>query len=326
MSKRLSLDDKLAAIRAIRQQPPAASGTSELRSFIGDRSNLVVAAATAIVGERTLADLATDLEAAFDRFLVDPLKNDKLCRAKIAIVQALDKIEHLRRDVFEKAVAHVQLEPSFGPPVDTAAPLRGAAIFALSRIGGSDYHSLLVDTLVDKEKVVRVATAQALAYVGTEAAGLLLRLKAKVGDNEPEVLSECLAGLMTIGPDANLEFVSGFLDPMDQARCEAAALALGKCRLPAALDALTSCWRRTYDSELREQILLAIAMMRLPAAVDFLVDLVAAESEATALSAMSALKFHAYDPKLCERLALAVKKTGNRVLESRLGRDFKANP
>jgi HEAT repeat protein len=326
MGKRLSLDDKLAAIRALGKQPPAPSDTVELRGLIGDRSNIVVAAAAGIAGERTLAELATDLEAAFDRFLVEPLKSDKLCRAKIAIIQALDKMEHLRREVFEKAAAHVQLEPGFGPPVDTAAPLRGAAIFALSRIGGSDYHSLLVDTLADKEKVVRVATAQALAYVGTEAAGLLLRLKARLGDNEPEVLSECLAGLMTIGPEANLEFVSGFLDPMDQAGCEAAALALGKCRLPGALDALTSCWRQAYDPELREQILLAIAMMRLPAAADFLLELVSTESEATALAAMSALKFHAYDPKLCERLALVVGKTGNRVLESRLNRDFPANP
>ena len=70
---------------------------------------------------------------------------------------------------------------------------------------------------------------------------------------------------------------------------------------------------------------MAISMMRLPAAVDFLLDLIASESEATALTAMSALKFHAYDPKLCERLALAVRKTGNRVLESRLNREFPAN-
>jgi HEAT repeat protein len=324
MAKRLSLDDKLAAIRAIRQQPPAENDASELRGFISDRSNLVVAAAAAIVGERTLTELAAELETAFDRFLVEPLKNDKLCRAKIAIVQALDKMEHLRRDVFEKAAVHVQLEPVFGGQEDTAAPLRGAAIFALARIGGSDYHSLLVDTLTDTEKVVRIAAAQALAYVGSEAAGLLLRLKSILGDNEPEVLSECLAGLMTIGPETNLEFVSGFLDPLDPPKCEAAALALGKCRLPGALDALVACLRRTIDQDLRQQILLAIAMMRLPAAADFLIDLVASETEATALSAMSALKFHAYDPKLCERLELVVRKTGNRVLESRMSRDFPA--
>src|SRR5262249_22309875 len=155
-----------------------------------------------------------------------------------------------------------------------------------------------------------------------ESAGLLLRLKARVGDEEPEVLSECLGGLMAIGPEANLEFVSGFLDPLNPVRCEAAALALGKTRLPGALDALKACVQRCYEPALKEQLLLSIAMMRLPAAVDFLLDLVGAEQEATALAALSALKFHAYDPKLRERLAAVVKKTGSRALHSQFERDF----
>lgn len=325
MGKRLSLDDKLAAIRAIREQPASEEHTAELRRLIGDRSNLVVATAAAIVGERTLVELAADMETAFDRFLVDPLKDDKLCRAKIAIVQALGKLEHLKREVFEKAASHVQLEPVFGGKEDTAAPLRGTAIFALARIGGSDYHSLLVDSLTDSEKEVRIATAQAMAYVGTEAAGLLLRLKARMGDKEPEVLSECLSGLLTIDPGENLAFVCQFLDTLDPARCEAAALALGKSRLPGAVEALKSCWQRSYLPALREQILLAITLMRLPAAIDFLMELVASDSEAAALAAMSALKIHSYDPKLRQRLALLVKKTGSRTLESRFDRDFPAD-
>jgi hypothetical protein len=325
MGKRLSLDDKLAEIRRIREQPPSALQTAELRQLIGDRSNLVVAKAAALVEERTLVELAADLEAAFDRFLVDPLKNDKLCRAKLAIVQALDKLEHLRRDVFERAATHVQLEPVFGGSEDTAAPLRGAALFALARIGGSDYHSLLVDSFTDPEKEVRLATAQALAYVGTEAAGLLLRLKARIGDKEPEVLSECLAGLLTIEPGENLAFVCEFLDPGDPGRCEAAALALGKSRLPGALDALKSCWKRSFLPALRDQVLLAVAMMRLPAAIDFLLELVASDSEVDGLAAMSALKIHSYDPKLRERLAAIVKNSGNRALQARFNRDFPAD-
>jgi hypothetical protein len=322
MGKRLSLDDKLAAIRAIRKEAPAGSDAAALRTYVLDRSNLVVATAAAVVGERTLTELATDLETAFDRFLVDPLKNDKLCRAKLAIVQALDKLEHLKRDVFEKAAAHVQLEPAFGPPVDTAAPLRGAGIVALARIGGTDYHCLLVDSLVDPEKEVRTAAAQALAYVGSEAAGLVLRLKARLGDAEADVVSECLAGLMTIDAEMNLEFVCEFLDPLDAGRCEAAALALGKSRLPGALEALKSCWQRSCQPELKEQLLLAISMMRLSGAVDFLLDLVASGPEATALSAMSALQFQRYDPGLRERLAVAVKKAGSRAVEARMNRDF----
>jgi HEAT repeat protein len=325
MASRLSLEDKLAAIRALRSEPPAASHTTELRRFLGDKSNLVVAAAADLAGERILGELAGDLEAAFDRFLADPVKTDKLCRAKIAIVKALDTLEHLRRDVFEKAARHVQLEPGWGKPEDTGAPLRGAALFALARIGGSDYHTLLVDSLTDSEKDVRMAAAQALGYVGTEAAGLVLRLKARLGDAEADVLSECLSGLLTIGPEENLAFVCEYLDPMQPDQCEAAALALGKTRLPGALEALKACCLGSYQPALREQILLAIAMMRLPGATDFLLELVGSDTEPLALGAISALKFHRYDPRLCERLAVAVEKTGSRVLQLRLDQVFQGN-
>src|SRR5947209_17097273 len=111
MATRASLDEKLAALRELRGQSFAPEQKAELRERIGDRSNLVVAAAAAIAGENTLVELARDLEAAFDRFLAHPLKDDKLCRAKIAIVQALDRMEHREPDVFLKAARHVQLEP-----------------------------------------------------------------------------------------------------------------------------------------------------------------------------------------------------------------------
>ena len=325
MGKRLSLDDKLAAIRAIRDRPNSPGDLAELRQYLGDRSNLVVAKAAELVGERGLPELADPLETAFDTFLVDPLKSDKLCRAKLAIVQTLDKLEHRKRDIFEKAARHVQLEPAFGGKVDTAAPLRGAGIFALARIGGPEYYSLLVNSLVDPEKEVRSASAQALAYVGGETASMLLRLKALMGDVEPDVLSECFSGLLLIEPTENLPFVCEFLDPLREPQCEAAALALGRSRSPAALESLKACWRRSYQPALNEQILLSIAMMRLPAAIDFLVELVESDSEKTALAAMSALKFHAYDLKLRERLAVIAKKNGSRAVLSRFERDFSAD-
>ncbi len=203
--------------------------------------------------------------------------------------------------------------------------MRGAALFALARIGGTDYHCLLVDALTDPEKDVRIAAAQALAYVGSEAAAMVLRLKAQLGD-EADVLSECLSGLMTIAPEANLAFVSEFLNPLAPDQCEAAALALGKTKLPGALEALKACWQRSHQQALRDQILLAISMMRLPAAIDFLLELVASDSEASALSAMTALKFHRYDQKLCERLTQTVKKSDSGALQSRLDRDFPASP
>jgi HEAT repeat protein len=324
MATRLSLDGKLAAVRKLRGQALASEQQVELKKFLGDRSNLVVAAAAEIAGEHALLELAADLEAAFGRFLVNPLKDDKLCRAKIAVVQALDKMEHQRPDVFEKAAAYTQLEPVWGGSEDTAVPLRAAAIIAMARIEVAGSLSRLVDAMIDPAKDVRIAAAQALGYVGNEAAGLLLRLKCRIGDRDPDVLSECLSGLLTVDPGENLAWVSAFLDPMDAARCEAPALALGKSRLPEALAPLEACWPRCLSAGLRERILLAIAMLRLPAAIDHLIEIVASDSEKDALAAMSALKIHNYDPRLRERLEEAVRWTNSRVLRSVFDRDFRS--
>jgi hypothetical protein len=105
MATRPTLDDKLAALRQLRGQVLTAEHRADLLKSLGDRSNFVVAAAAEIAGENALVELAKDLEAAFPRFLVNPIKDDKLCRAKIAIVRALDKMEHQRPDVFETAAA-----------------------------------------------------------------------------------------------------------------------------------------------------------------------------------------------------------------------------
>ncbi len=185
MAPRASLDDKLAAIRELRGRALSGEQKAELRKRIGDRSNLVVAAAAAIAGDDALVELAKDLEAAFDRFLVNPLKDDKLCRAKIAIVQALDRMEHQDTDVFHKAARHVQLEPVWGGPEDTAPPLRAAAIVALARVEGPRSLPVLVDAMADPAKDVRIAAAVALGAVGTEGAGLVLRLKAASGTATP---------------------------------------------------------------------------------------------------------------------------------------------
>jgi HEAT repeat protein len=321
---RLSLDQKLAAIHRLRDQPSSPDSTAELRRGLSDKSNLVVAAAAVVAGEQAKVELADALESAYPRFLVEPLKNDKLCRAKIAIIQALDKLEHDRPDLFQQAARHVQFEPVWGGRADSASPLRVAAIVALTRIGGSDVMPLLVDALTDPEKDVRGAAAQALGCIGHVAADPVLRLKARLGDADADVVSECLSGLLAIDPRENLSFVSGFLDTANPARCEAAVLALGKSRLPEALDALKDCWPRATASALRQQILLGISMLRLPAATDYLLEIVAAAPETDALAALSALKIHNYDQRLRPRIAEVIRKRGSKTLQSRFERDFPA--
>jgi HEAT repeat protein len=322
MARRASLDDKLAALRELRGRPLDAAEVAGLRKRLGDRSNLVVAAAAAIAGENSLIELSKDLEAAFDRFLVDPLKDDKLCRAKIAIVQALDGIEHRGTDVFLRAARYVQLEPVWGGSEDSAPPLRAAAVVALARAEGAGCLPLLVDALADPARDVRLAAATALGAVGTEGAGLVLRLKVRVGDEDPDVLSECLGGLLAVDPGENLALVGGLLEPMDPARCEAAALALGRSRLPGALGPLRECWPRCHSPGLTQQVLLAIAILRRPDATDYLKGLVASEPEPTAIAALSALRIFKGDPRLREQIAEVVRGRGSPKLRACFDRDL----
>ena len=130
----------------------------------------------------------------------------------------------------------MQLEPVWGGSEDTAAPLRAAALLALARIDVDGLLTILVDALVDPQKDVRIAAAQALGYHGSESAGLILRLKARLGDREPEVFSECLSGLLACAPKENFPLVSGYLDLDDIPVREAAILALGRSRLPEAFE------------------------------------------------------------------------------------------
>jgi HEAT repeat protein len=325
MATRASLDDKLAALRELRGQALSAEQKVELRKRLGDRSNLVVAAAATIAGENALVELASDLEAAFDRFLANPLKDDKLCRAKIAVVQALDKMEHQDPDVFLRGARYVQLEPVWGGTEDSAPPLRAAAVVALARAAGSSSLPLLVDALADPAKDVRIAAALALGAVGTEAAGLVLRLKVRVGDDDPDVLSECLGGLLAVDPKENLAIVIEFLEPSNAPTCEAAALALGKSRLPESLGPLTACWQRSHSPVLRQQLLLAIAILRRPAAIDYLMELAASEEEPTAIAALSALKIYMGDPRLCDRIAKLVHERESPTLQAWFVRHYRSD-
>ena len=317
MAKRLSLEEKLSAVRRLRDLEPSPQRTTDLRAALRDKSNIIIAAAAAIAGDQGEVDLSAELEAAFERCLVDPLANDKLCRGKIAVIQALDKLEHERTDVFLCAASHVQREPVFGGSEDTAAHLRAAAILALTRL---DYHSLLpllIDSLTDAQKEVRIASAQALGLHGSESAGLLLRLKARIGDKEPDVLSECLSGLLTCSPRESMPFVAQFLDSDDDGISGAAILALGRSRLPESFDLLKEALRR-LPVGLNEEIFLAMAMLRLAAATEFLLAAVATEGEQTASAALSALMIYRYDPTLRGRVADAVRKSGSRALRAKL--------
>jgi HEAT repeat protein len=324
MAKLRGLDAKLDRLRALRQEPAVPAHLNELRRALGDKASLVVTAAAEIVGTRLLAEFAPDLVAAFDRFMVDPEETDKLCRAKIAIVETLNKLEYEKDDIFLTGIRHVQMEPRWGGSEDTAADLRGSAAFGLVRLNYRDVTLLLADLLADPEKVARLAAAQALGETHSPAAIPLLRFKARTGDKEPEVIAECLGALMVADPKESLSFVTQFLRSPNEALQHGAAFALAESRRPEAFAVLKEHWPKAGRESLQEVILLAISMTRLPAALEFLFEVLAADRQAAALAALSALAIHRHNESIHERVAAVVAQKGDAVLQERFKKKFAA--
>jgi HEAT repeat protein len=324
MAKARSSEAKLVRLRELRRELPSPAGLQELRSYLADSSNFVAAEAAEVAGEMRLTDLAPDLVEAFERFLINPEKKDKLCRAKIAIVEALNKMDFTDEGIYLRGVRYVQLEPVWGGSQDTAVPVRVACAFGLVRIRYRNVLALLVDLLADSEKGARVGAVQALTYSGTETASLLLRLKARLGDKEYEVISECLSGIMELNREQGISFVAEFLHSPEQSIQESALLALGSSRQPDAFEVLKT-FAEQNQGELQEVADVALGLLRLPAATDYLLSVVSDKSRTEAMAALGGLAVHRHDPRVRERTAAGIAKNGDAALLELFEKRFRTN-
>ncbi len=208
-----------------------------------------------------------------------------------------------------------------GWPRGYCGSFRAASLIGLARIGYRGLLSLLVDSLVDACKEVRLAAVQVLGEQGSEPANLILRLKARTGDSEPDVVTECLLALLQTSPEENLSIVAQVLASADGAMTEAAILALGRSRLTGAFNLLQSYWQK-HSTTADETIYLAIAMLRLSMANEFLLELVANKPEGIALPALSALMIYRYDSGLRQQIAAALDRSGNPNLRIKFERQL----
>ncbi len=300
MAKRPDLDATLERLVEIRDDPEAAGAHEELRDILAGPLSHAVARAAEIVGNAQLHELEPDLVRAYERLCDNPLKRDPACRGKTALVDALQYLDASAGDLYLRAARTVQLEPVYGGKQDMAAELRGAAARGLVRMSHPDALEVLAELLADPESNARMAAVRALASHGGAPALPLLRLKALVGDDDPEIVGDCLLALLQISPDGSLDFVERFLDGE---LAEAALLALGQSRTPAALPVLQRYWERTVDPDRSRTALLSIAMMRSDEAIDWLVARVAREPGPIARDVIRAFEIHRGDEKLVERLA-----------------------
>src|SRR5258708_7095870 len=256
--------------------------------------------------------LIPDLTSALDRFFTDSAKSDPQCWAKKALFQAFADLGHNQADEYLRRLKHIQMEPVWGGQQDTAAAVRGACALALVECRDvSDIVLLghLIEALTDTDKTVRVEAARAIGRIDRPEAALLLRLRALVGDEEPEVLGACFSALLSIEGRAGIAFVSRFLEAKGDEGAEA-ALAIGLMRTPEAPHALKQQWEHERAAEFAAILLSAIALTRQPDALDFLVDLIAADSS-SAPAARAALDSAGLSPDQRAEVAAAVERKRN---------------
>jgi HEAT repeat protein len=319
MAKRPTLEEKIARLKKLRDEPHTPAARAELAKALADRSNYVGSRAAEIVGTFGLRELVPDLLAAFERWLVDPVKTDPQCLGKNAVAEALVKLGHDEAAFYRRGMCHFQPEPGWGKPQDSAAHLRGTCAIGLVQSSCGDFLDVLnrlVDLLADPEKQARVDAARAFGGLGRREAIPLLRLKVLSGDEEAEVIGACLAALLSLDAKAMVPFVAESLASPDPNVALEAAAALGECKEPAAFEALKACWQKHYDAEFKRSLLLSMGLARQPAALEFLLALIHTEPAATAADALAALYPYRFQPQARERAEEAVRANGHPSLRA----------
>lgn len=308
MSRRLTVEEKLAAVSALEREPDSAENMAALCGWLADPQNVVIARAAEVLGKRGQAVPIPVLLATFARLIEapQPAAADKTCRAKEAIAAALDTLGNADATPYLRGLRHVQMEPVYGGRVDAAAGLRGVCAVALARLRQEDAHCALAPLLFDAEAPVRVTAIRALTFLGGQASEAMLRMLALAGEEHPGVIGDCFAALLLLEPERSLPFVGGFLHDARHTFVEQAALALGQSHLEDAYPLLHACWEANTDFTLRKPLLLALALTRQEAAFTYLLDVMREADITTAILACDALALFGVDRRYRDRIAVVV--------------------
>ena len=164
-------------------------------------------------------------------------------------------------------------------------------------------HAGSVDVFADKQLPVRVNAARAVEQIGTDASALLLRLRAELASDEPELLGACYSGVLRLEGPSAIPWAAKFLtnpnprDPPDAASAEA-AFAIAETRTEAAAALLIATHKRARDPDFRGTLLAALALTRQDKAIDYLFDEIADGNK----TAREALENSAPSSEVLERL------------------------
>jgi len=270
------IEEQAAALEALRTRPPQEAEPA-LRKALQHRNNFLVAKAARLAAELLLTALTPELGAAFHRFMGDdPAKSDPQCWAKNDLAKTLAAFEYQEHELFLLGLRHRQFEPVWGGRSDTAGALRGTCALALVQCREVNSHRLLgwlTELFADPDPTVQVNAARAVEQVGSDAAMLLLKLRAELGSGPPELLGACYGGVLRLEGPAAIPWAAKFLAAEDDTAAEA-AFAIAETRTLQAFELLRSTYAKAAarDPWFRSALLSAIALTRQEPATEWLVD------------------------------------------------------
>jgi HEAT repeat protein len=254
------------------------------------------------------------------RLLVDPQKKDPGCVGKIAVSEALVRLECHDLEFYRAAIRYTQYEPVWGGEEDMAAPIRAAAAMGMV-LCASILEALnhFAELLADPHRTARIGAARAVASLGHPEGVPLVKLKLLCGDSDAEVIGECCSALLRLAPEEGLRIVVRQLSSRDDDTCVQAAVALGESRQSKAFEPLQVCWRRRSDPSVRKILLTAIGILRSDEADEFLLSLIRGTNERDAADALSAMQPFLRARELRNKVGAAVGDANKAHLRRLLG-------
>jgi HEAT repeat protein len=318
MKSRHSDDTLLAALARAEATQTHEDLEAALCDALRHGSFTVVMRAAEIADASEAGRVLPDLEAAFERLLALAASKDPGCLAKLAVAKAMRTIGNAGHELLLRGARHIQLEPVWGKPVDTAGNLRGICVTALVEGSYPDAIFDAVRLLADPTPEARRHAVQAVAAAGRVESELLLRMKALHGDEDDSIVADAVAALVRINPERSLDFAAGFLESPSAVIREETALALGESHLPEAFPILRDAWEAAGGLRAPSELLLAIALHRSEEAFAFLMDIVGSAHPSRALEALGALSIFRHDSARWEKVEAVVRRRRDSKLVARL--------
>lgn len=290
-----------------------------VQTALKSKSSLLIEQAAILVRDRQLAIDPELMIAAYDRLLVRPEQTnlpieDKNCRAKLPLVEALHALEFDDPDFYSAGLKYRQVEPAWPADEETAGNLRGAHAYALvsSRWASRDETLMkLVDLLFDSQKVARVHAAAAIGQMGHPGSAALMKATLRQASDDVEVLGECLRSLLR-NDGGSMEFVKNYLHHEDL--CIEAAAALTEFGGDEGVKAVIE-HARLSTGTFQEALFLTLGVSRQSLSLDFLIQCVQQETFATAKAAIKALAPNRFYPDISRRVQEAVAASDHHELK-----------